>query len=560
MSDYSKQLIKYCNDIEKKKILSCIWVKKAVKRFQNDLSRSKDEDFLYEYKQELADEVLEFAESLHIPDIKREDGSNNLILLPWQIFIFCQLYGWVHKLDNDKRRFRSGFAEIGRKNGKTTGLLFPLIIYDFLTTDSAESYFVSKDGNQSVKSFKELLHIIKADKTLAKSISETVQTITIDHSRIAFFSSESTGIDGYRNSMTVIDEFHAYDNDRIVTASRYGGRARKNNLTLIITSAGNDISGPCYAENQKCKKILSNGMTDETYFGIVYSYDEKDDWKDKKNYIKANPSLGTFLPVEVLDIDLQDALITPHHQPDFQSKTCGIWSNGVSTWIPLDKWENGYKINESDLVGQECYAAFDLSNISDFTAYTLYFKVGKKFCAKHHFYIPESTIKEKFMKDNISILEWCNNGIITPIPGNTIDYEYIYKDIYEDNKKYKIREIAYDSWQSNFLVNKIEQEMNHIALIPYGQSLKQMGPGTKLFEKTVLDGNIIDPNPVMAWMVSNVVVKSDANGNYKPLKENKTSTKRIDGVITSIMAFDRLKANENIISKDYSFEDLLDSI
>jgi len=64
-----------------------------------------------------------------------------------------------------------------------------------------------------------------------------------------------------------------------------------------------------------------------------------------------------------------------------------------------------------------------------------------------------------------------------------------------------------------------------------------------------LEDKIIDPNPVMKWMVSNAVIKPDANNNYKPLKEYKSSTKRIDGVITSIMAIDRCQVSEGTPAK-----------
>jgi phage terminase large subunit-like protein len=37
-------------------------------------------------------------------------------------------------------------------------------------------------------------------------------------------------------------------------------------------------------------------------------------------------------------------------------------------------------------------------------------------------------------------------------------------------------------------------------------------------------------------MLGNAVVRPDANGNIKVLKEYKSSTKRVDGVISSIMA------------------------
>ncbi|MDR1325473.1 MAG: hypothetical protein LBK00_05500 [Treponema sp.] len=64
-------------------------------------------------------------------------------------------------------------------------------------------------------------------------MEKTVSAITYRNSRIAFFSSESVGLDSYRNSCAVIDEFHDYDNDRAVTAASYGGRARKNRLAIF---------------------------------------------------------------------------------------------------------------------------------------------------------------------------------------------------------------------------------------------------------------------------------------------------------------------------------------
>jgi phage terminase large subunit-like protein len=335
--NHYKEIQTYCNNIIKGKILSGSYTKKAIKRFLSDLKCQKDEDFLYEFKPELAEEIIEFAETLIIPDITTDDKK--LKLLPWMKFIYYNLYGWVHKSDNTRRRFRSGYIEVARKNSKTTSLLFPIILYDFLTTDSAESYFVSQDEKQSYKSFIELKHIIKADKDLAAFINETVSAITYQHSRIAFFSSESGGIDSYKNICSVIDEFHSYDNDKVVTSFRYGGRARKNNMVLIITSAGLNLSGPCYTENEKAKKILNGILTDETYFTIIYAYDEKDDWKDSKNFIKANPSLNDIIKPEILENDLNDALITSSHQSDFKAKTCGIWTNDTTNWIPLQKWD-----------------------------------------------------------------------------------------------------------------------------------------------------------------------------------------------------------------------------
>lgn len=559
---YQEQLKKYCDDVIKGRILTGIYTRKAVERFLRNLKRQKEPSFLYEYVPELADEVMSFAETLQIPDIQRDDGTKNLILQPWQIFVYCQVWGWRLKLDHTTRRFRTGYMECGRKSGKTTGILFPWILWDFLETDSAESYFISADGAQSEKSFKELNYIIKADKDLAKHVSNTVYTITLNHSRIAFFSAESAAIDGYRNSLSIADEFHAWDSDKIITAFRYGGRARKNCLTFIITSAGNDIGKPCYAEALRCKKILNEAADDETYFGCIWAIDDEDDWKDTSCYIKANPSLGTLVKLEILENDLQDALAMPSHAPDFISKTLGRWTSAKSGWIPLQKWERnkGYEIDESTLEGRECYGAFDLSSVGDYTALSLYFKLDDgKYYAKHKFYIPSDTVQEKYQKENNGVLGWIQSGLVTAIPGATINQQVIFDDIAELSKKYHIRELSYDRWQSSLLIEKINSELD-ITTVDFDQSLKSMSGPTKAFEKAILDGLIVDNNPVMAWMIGNVVIKIDANGNYKPLKDHPSSTNRIDGVVTSVMSFSRLIENEAKPIQEFSLEEMLASI
>jgi phage terminase large subunit-like protein len=546
MNSHHDEVMKYCDDIKHNNILSGLYTKKAVNRFLSDLKRQKDEDFLYEFRPIQGDKIINFAEKLFIPDLNK-----NLTLLPWMKFIYYNLFGWVLKTDTTKRRFRTAYCEVARKNSKTTSLLFPIILYDFMYTPAAESFFVSKDGNQSSKVFLELKQIfINSFKYNTKEINITDSSIRKDTSFILFFSSESRGTDSYKNSCSVIDEYWDYDNNKVITSFRYGGRARKNNLSLIITSAGTNIDGPCYAENEKARKILNNVLTDDTYFTIIYAYDETDDWKDEKHFIKANPSLYTILDKNILLNDLHDAIITPSHVPDFKSKTCGVWQNATSNWIPLEKWDTDTRrlsVNEDVFVSESCYCGIDLSSVNDFTVYTKVFKKDHNYYFFHKFYIPEEQIKEKYKGDNINILEWTNNGIVIATPGSTIDYDYIFNDIMKDSEKFNIKEIAYDKWQSNKLIEKLETELgDNVVLIDFPQSLVRMSGPTKVYEKAIYDDTIIDSSPVMKWMITNATIKIDVNGNYKPLKEfkGKNSTKRIDGVITSIMCMDRCNQNE----------------
>ena len=555
INEHINDIKEYCKDITSKKILSGIYTQKAVKRFNDDLKRQKDEDFLYEFNEEKAIDIIEFAEKLFIPDL-----NGKLLLLPWMKFIYANLFGWVHKYDNNRRRFRSAYIEVARKNSKTTSLLFPIILYDFKRTNFAESYFVSKDGAQSAKTYNELKQIYIESFNVDRKTFITESGIRIGSKFIQFFSSEARGTDSYKNSISVIDEFHSYDNDKIITSFRYGGRARKNNLVLIITSAGNDISKPCYTENEKARKILNNILTDETYFTVIYAYDNEDDWKDKKLFIKANPSLNTIIEQSTLELDLQDALITPSHQSDFKAKTLGIWTNESTSWIPLQKWNTNIRnrnVSIDEFIGESCYIGIDLSSTNDFTAYTKCFYRDGFYYLFHKFYVPSEKIEEKYKTDNINIKNWIQNGIVTAISGSVIDYEYLIKDITKDTDIFNIEELAYDKWNSNRFIDKLEDTLPKTLLIEFDQSLKKMSQPTKNFEKLIYEDRIIDSNPVMVWMVSNAVIHPDVNNNYKPLKQYKSSTARIDGVITAIMSIERCEVNLNNNINDRDFADIL---
>jgi phage terminase large subunit-like protein len=64
-----------------------------------------------------------------------------------------------------------------------------------------------------------------------------------------------------------------------------------------------------------------------------------------------------------------------------------------------------------------------------------------------------------------------------------------------------------------------------------------MNEPCKEFERLILSGSINHGgNPVMRWMVGNVAIKTDPSGNIRPVKPDNKSAKKIDGVVTNVMA------------------------
>jgi phage terminase large subunit-like protein len=138
------------------------------------------------------------------------------------------------------------------------------------------------------------------------------------------------------------------------------------------------------------------------------------------------------------------------------------------------------------------------------------------------------------------IRKWIEQGFITATEGEIVDYDTMYEDIRNDLDKYPVRELAYDPYNAGTLIKEIGPLVD---LIEFPQHMKTMSPASKNWEADVVGGFIVDTNPVMKWMVSNTARYKDPNENIKPVKDSSdpSSPKRIDGVITSIMAHCRTK-------------------
>ncbi len=563
LSLYSEKLEKYIDEILSGKVTVGIYTKKAVQRFVSDKRKEKRADFPFMYSQEKADLLCAFAESLKPGDL----NGKKLELLPWQIFCMSNLEGWVYKDDENRKRYRTAYIEVNRKNGKTTGLLLPLVLYNFLKYKSSESYIVSSSDPLAEKTFKEVRDIINADDGLKKIIKCQSLAITFDDpnekSRLAFYCDGGKSVDGLKPRFCCIDEYHDFMSDKMLDSMALGMRSKKDAQLVIITTADVEVSNPCFEQNQKAKRILNNLQSQDDFFTVIYALDENDDYHDSRTWIKANPSLNAIIDPSVIQSDIDNAELTPHKIPELKAKTFGIWGGGgEKTWLPVEVWQKNKdeKVNFDEFLGCDCFGGLDLARVDDLCAFSLMFKKDGKQFYKHRFYIPEDTVFERYRKENVNFMQWVEDGIITAIPGATIDWDFIIHDIVEDASTYKIRGIGYDKWQSKNVIAGIEEQRPDILLIDVEQSIKKLSPMIKSYEKEIRDGNVVDNNPVMLWMINNAEAYYDPNDNIKLVKKSKASTQHIDGVISSVMAHGISNIPElNTTVKPISF-DLLSAI
>jgi phage terminase large subunit-like protein len=121
------------------------------------------------------------------------------------------------------------------------------------------------------------------------------------------------------------------------------------------------------------------------------------------------------------------------------------------------------------------------------------------------------------------------------MPGNVIDYEWIFEQIEQDLDTFDVDQIAFDRWGAARVVQVLESKGATMA--QFGQGFASMNPPMKELERLVLSKKINHGNnPVLTWMADNLVARVDPAGNIKPDKEK--SREKIDGIVALIMAID----------------------
>jgi len=159
------------------------------------------------------------------------------------------------------------------------------------------------------------------------------------------------------------------------------------------------------------------------------------------------------------------------------------------------------------------------------------------------FYIPQDNIEGRVRRDRVPYDVWVRQGFITATPGNVVDYSWIINDVKQDYETYDLRDIGFDRWGSAKIAQDIQEIGGEKFMVQIGQGWASMSAPTKELEKMILAGEIAHgDNPVLTWMISNVVVRQDPAGNLKPDKEK--SSEKIDGVVAMIMAIDRATRNK----------------
>ncbi|WP_163094306.1 terminase large subunit [Bacillus velezensis] len=554
MKTIKQFLIDYSRDVISGEIVACekhVW---ACQRFLNDISREGTREFPYVFDDEKARRFLYW-----MTQFKHTKGplrGENIVPEPIQIFIFGNVYGWVHK-DNGYRRFKKVYWQVGRKNTKTQSLAC-VGSYEAMANDEymSEVYIGATKTEQAKICWNEIkAQIMQSDLLNKPEKKYRIAYGKIEHpktqSKIEALSKDAgkTG-DGFNPQCGIIDEYHAHKTSEIYDVLASGMAARAQPLMMIITTAGFELNNPAYrVEYDYVSRILDPNKVEqnEKYFVMINELDKDDDIKDERNWIKANPIVAANEHgLNYLRGELEVALAVPEKMRNFMTKNMNIWVNmRENGYMDMQAWADCGSDEFPELKNRECYVGIDLSKTIDLTAASFIFPLDDgSFAVDSHGFMPEDTFHERMNTDKVPYDVWEKKNWLTTTDGAVVDYDYIRAYIKKMEKEHgwRIKEIGYDPYNATQFAQQMEAD--GYVMVEIRQGVATLSEPTKDFRAKVKSKKIIHPkNDLLTWAMGNAVTKVDAQENI--MLDKSKSTQRIDPAAALVNAYVRASQINN---------------
>ena len=534
--DYVADATAYAQGVVSGEILACRWIKAACQRQLDDLERN---DWEYHFDSDRAWRICYFIELL--PHIQGQWKTWNIVLEPWQCFVLTTIFGWVD--DEGRRRFRKALVEVPRKNAKTTiaaGVGLYLLALD--DEPGAQVYSAATTRDQAKISWDIAKRMVERSPGFQEryGISPLAHSISIE-GNAAFFkplSRDADTLEGLNPHGAVIDELHAHKTREVFDVLDEATGSRRQPLLFIISTEGDNSAGVFAEQVDYAQQILEGRHKDETYFAVIYTIDPEDDWVSPEAWRKANPNLGVSVFEKDLAVRCGQAQKNAESQSSFLIKRLNVRVGAGNAYFNMLAWKElcyhpGLKIE--DFYRKSCIIGLDLASKIDVAAKISLFDLGKDWAVFGRFYIPEDAIERG--NPNYDIYRgWVDRGYLTLTPGNVIDFEYIERDLKQDGKNFHVTELPFDPYQATQLATRMMAE--GLPMIEVAQNVRNLSEPMKELGARILSGKVKhDGNPVLSWMMGNVVARLDAKENVYPRKVREEN--KIDGSVALIMAVSR---------------------
>lgn len=447
--DYTGIAKEYALDVVNGKRIAGAEIVMACQRFLDDLER---EDI--ELKKKDPNAVLSIMEGFFVHQQGEDMHGKPLLgqpflLEPWQVFCVVNLLGWYYT-GTDERRYKEGWIQVARKNGKTSFIAALAFAVGILQRRSGSKiYIVANALKQTLEAFNFLKFNIEY-KGLKEDPDIRVLDNSFNHSidyqfrdefgrpdgllSIHALASNPDSQDSFNCNFAIADEVAAYKKASQYNRFKEAMKAYRNKLMIGITTAGDNANSFGYRRMEYGIKVVNGTVKDDSLFVMIARADQTEngevDYTNPIQHQKANLSYGvTVSPDDLMNEALQ-AQNDPQQRKDFLSRSLNIYTTAIKAYFDIEEFRSSdskynWTLEELAKLPIRWYGGADLSRTFDLTASALVGQYKETLIIITHAFFPITQAARKADQDNIPLFGWADDGWLTMCNSETVNYSDI---------------------------------------------------------------------------------------------------------------------------------------
>lgn len=460
-------------------------------------------------------------------------------LFPWEKAAFA-LHNCVYRADG-LLRWPELLLYMGRGGGKNGfesfedfALLTPI--------NGVKAYDIDIFANsedQAKTSFMDVYAVLEENhRKLGRFFSWNKETITCvqTKSTLRFRTCNARTKDGGRPGKICFDEYHAYENTKLIDVAKTGFGKKPHPRMTIITTDGDVRDGPLDALLARSRDILNGVTPDCGLLPFLFKLDSKEEVAEERNWHKANPSLRYF-PVLLDEMRREYADYSRDNigNAGFMVKRMNIPLGNLETQVT--DWEHIKACSRAPKVLPSLWVAgIDFARTTDFVSTVLFGVTESEWVWQTHTWV--CTQCKDLSRIRFPLKDAAERGLLTFVDDVEIPAELPVQWLCEQQQEKRILAVGIDDYRYSLMSRALTRagfvagKDGNVKLVK-GRDIMQIAPTliAKLSREEVAFGD----NALMRWYINNAKQLLDTRGNVT-FGKIEPKTRKTDGFMAAVAA------------------------